>query len=146
MGTDQVYDPVSLNQNKAERREQETETKCSFVNACSFVYCHNQCISIFRHIAWAENVCFRIFSFTHCCIQPCVLFRLMNLCDFYGMSSLSPKKIGADKISCVVFPNSAILASLYCRSSKPVEGAILLKQVAKRLRLFSNSSYQNHTH
>lgn len=25
MGTDQVYDPVSLNQNKAERREQETE-------------------------------------------------------------------------------------------------------------------------
>lgn len=25
LGTDQVYDPVSLNQNKAERREQETE-------------------------------------------------------------------------------------------------------------------------
>lgn len=28
MGTDQVYDPVSLNQNKAERRQQETKTQC----------------------------------------------------------------------------------------------------------------------
>lgn len=28
LGTDQVYDPVSLNQNKAERRQQETKTQC----------------------------------------------------------------------------------------------------------------------
>lgn len=97
LGTDQVYDPVSLNQKQGtEKRARDWETKCSFVKACSFVYCHNQCISIFRHIVWAKNVCFRVLkinSFTQCCMQPYTMVRVVNSCNLSVMSTLSINKI-----------------------------------------------------
>lgn len=41
LGTDQVYDPVSFNQNKAGGGEAETkDTLCGFVEAGCFVYRH----------------------------------------------------------------------------------------------------------
>lgn len=124
LGTDQVYDPVIPNQNKAQRRE----TKCSFVEACSFVFCHNQCISIFRHYVLIENVCFRVLeicSFAYCWIQSRTMCRLMKWCNLCIMSSSSIKKSRADKIPCLVFPILSISASLNCGPSRSVEWAVL---------------------
>lgn len=52
LGTDQVYDPVSLNQNKAHRDKQ---IKCSFDKAPSFVYCQTSS-NLFLCIYYAQQI------------------------------------------------------------------------------------------
>lgn len=61
MGTDQVYDPVSLNQNKAERREQETERQSVLLSWPALLFTVTTSARLFLDVLYgAENVCFRV--------------------------------------------------------------------------------------
>lgn len=61
MGTDQVYDPVSLNQNKAERREQETERQSVLLSRPALLFTVTTSARLFLDVLYgAENVCFRV--------------------------------------------------------------------------------------
>lgn len=58
MGTDQVYDPVSLNQNKAggsKRREKETKTHCVLLSRLAVLFTATNKAQLFLD-ALTENV------------------------------------------------------------------------------------------
>lgn len=71
LGTDQVYDPVSLNQNKAAREEQETERQSVLLSRLAVLFTITTNVSIFRFIVLVENVWFRVLII--CCLTLTVV-------------------------------------------------------------------------